>query len=378
VEDAFNQLAEFVTVAPAVQADLSTILASIDATTDPDHDRQKIDDAAVAVASFTQLVDAVVSAASGAGLVAAPARRGFVGTDGLDYAFVIEEGAVQLDSAEEALLVTLVGAPPAGMDAPQVLVDAADYECVPYQPAGNAESPDCGPPDRSCFVYRRRDVQPAEYLGAAAGQAIADRTVVLRRMDVLQRQDAWAAASISRNEELVRGRPSAPPFVYRTAEVRFANPLSPMLDVSDEIDIASIGSHDPVTRSLLDQLRTLFDALLAATAEPRLTFQVETTYTYSLNPQLTPVPLPVLMQAPLTVDVTAGGGLQSMLEDWAAAIALWFDSAQPSCGGALWFDLAIMSNLTERPMPLMRLRRLFLPIQYLAPPLSCRTRSAAP
>jgi hypothetical protein len=373
LEDAFDQLAEFVTVAPAVQVDLGTILASIDATTDHDHDRGKIDDAAVAVESFTQLVDAVVEAASGVGLAAAPARRGFAGTDGLDYAFTVEEGAVALDSDEEALLVTLVGEPPAGIGIPQVLVAPADYECVPYPPAGGAEAPDCAPPQRFCFVYRRWNVHPYQYLSAQDGQAIADRTVVLPGMDVLHRQDAWASASISRNEELVPGKPSAAPFVYRTAEVRFANPLCPTLDVSDPIAIATIDSpsHDPVTRSLLAQLQTLFEAVLAKNSQPQLTFQVEAMYAYSLNPQLSPVPLPVLMQAPLTVDV--GAGLQAMLADWAAAIELWFQSGRPTCGGVLWFDLTIMSNLTERPMPLLRLRQLYLPLEYVQPAVDCRT-----
>jgi hypothetical protein len=46
------------------------------------------------------------------------------------------------------------------------------------------------------------------------------------------------------------------------------------------------------------------------------------------------------------------------------------------CGGALRFDLTLMTNLTARPMPLLRLRDLRLPIEYVIDPKpSCRAES---
>lgn len=81
------------------------------------------------------------------------------------------------------------------------------------------------------------------YLTAADGQAIAQRTVVLGAMSVLQRQDAWATIQVKRNQVLA-GKPIADPFVYTTPKVRFAGPLFPTLDQDALIPLATI---DPPT-----------------------------------------------------------------------------------------------------------------------------------
>ncbi|MDH6129904.1 hypothetical protein [Kitasatospora sp. GP82] len=47
---------------------------------------------------------------------------------------------------------------------------------------------------------------------------------------------------------------------------------------------------------------------------------------------------------------------------WASAVTRWFDRIKPQDGGDLTLDLTVMSNLTRHPMPLLRLRGLYLPI----------------
>jgi hypothetical protein len=104
-----------------------------------------------------------------------------------------------------------------------------------------------------------------------------------------------------------------------------------------------------------------------------VTFQVETTYSYSVSPILSPVPLPLLMQAPLDVQVvgkTQPPSRDQMVADWSAAIGHWFTCHRPAgTEGTLRFDLTIMSNLTKQAMPLLRLRDLELPIAFITPPL---------
>jgi len=80
------------------------------------------------------------------------------------------------------------------------------------------------------------------------------------------------------------------------------------------------------------------------------------------------------MQAPLEVTLPEKGKdpveLQKMIADWEQAIELWFTTHLPDgLEGTLWFDLTIMSNLTAQPMPLLRLRKRYLPIGDLEPPL---------
>src|SRR5215472_19100908 len=100
----------------------------------------------------------------------------------------------------------------------------------------------------------------------------------------------------------------------------------------------------------------------------------QVSYEYSINSSVPPVPLPVFMQAPLEVTLPEKGKdpveLEKMIADWEQAIELWFTTHLPDgLEGTLWFDLTIMSNLTAQPMPLLRLRKLYLPIGDLEPPL---------
>lgn len=138
-----------------------------------------------------------------------------------------------------------------------------------------------------------------------------------------------------------------------------------------------------MSRPLDAHLGAFFAALLAENTQPTLTLQVEVTYEYRINAQLSAVQLPVIMQAPLAVQVLgpipagrstgdAPQPLAEMIDYWSRAIARWFTAYSPACGGTLRFDLTVMSDLTTEPMPLLRLRDLELPIQWVQnPPLSC-------
>ncbi|MCU9952106.1 LysM peptidoglycan-binding domain-containing protein [Burkholderia sp. BKH01] len=382
--DAFAQLAEFVTVFPEVNADLQTILAGIDATAEPVRDQQKIDEAAVALQSFIRLVGDLVQAAGGGdstggerdsagpGLRFAPEPRLLTGDPTLTYAFFVEEGSARVGDTEGALVVSLSGAVPDGMGRPVVDVNPAIYEAQEWMPTGGTS----GPVDRIYYVYKLKAGPGPDgaYLTAANGQTIPDRTVRLPALDILQRQDAWSTVRVERNRELVPGKPSADAFVYTTPEVRFANPLFPTNDADAEVDVSKVPTGKPVSRPLQAHLDALFADLLANNTQPQIVAQVEVTYEYALNAALERVVLPVLMQAPLTVNVagTGAGTLAGMTSDWAGAIDAWFSAYLPACGGTLWMDLTLMSNLTGQAMPLLRLRRLMLPIRQVEPPLPCR------
>ncbi|CAJ3254289.1 LysM domain-containing protein [Burkholderia pseudomallei] len=381
--DAFAQLAEFITVFPKVNADLQTILAGIDATVDPMTDQQKIDDASIALQSFIQLVDELVEAAGGntqgngerrggTGLTFQAPARLLTGDPSLTFAFYEEEGSAEVGDTEGALVVTLVGAVPAGMGQPVVEIDPALYDAQPWQPPGDTQKAG----DVFHYVYKRKAGPGPEgsYLSAANGQNIPGRTVRLPALDILQRQDAWSTVWVERNRELVPGKPSADAFVYTTPEVRFASPLYPTNDANAIIDVAAIPSGTPVKRSLQEHFDALFAYLLAGDTLPQIVAQVEVTYGYALNAALDKIVLPVLMQAPLTVDVagTGAGTIAKMTADWTAAIETWFSTYEPTGGGTLWMDLTLMSNLTGQPMPLLRMRRLMLSIAQVVPLLPCR------
>jgi hypothetical protein len=248
-----------------------------------------------------------------------------------------------------------------------VLIDPEHYDFEPYHEPHFG----CDQPDHFCFVYKNRAT--GRYLSDKDGQSVPDRQVVLPDLDILQRQDAWSTIYIKRNERLIETRRSAEPFIYQTPKVQFANALHPLIDSATPIPIADIAAG-PSRRSLLQNLQALFQALFADTETPTVVIQVEVSYEYAINAQIQSVMLPVLMQAPREVTLHAAQGasigLQQMIMDWQQAIELWFATSLPDgFQGVLWFDISIMSNLTEMPMPLLRLRRLYLPIEVIVPPL---------
>lgn len=352
--DAFPALAEFVTVFPDVRKDLVDKLARVDAKT---ADAALIADATAAIQSFNAMVDGVVTQARGGGLrVSAPNSR-VVGTAVEPYSFTVEESAETVD-AVEALVVTILGAPPAGIGSPSVTIDS--YTTKPLKAA----------PGTYSFYFVGDDGKPLE---AAKGQAIGPRTVVLPEMQVLQRQDAWSSVHLTRNEEL-GGKAIAAPFIYQTPEVRFAAPLRPVLRSSQPVDVATLGSPDgtPQRRPLTDHLTALFAALFKSFAGGEVTIQTQVSYAYAVNPALSPLSLPVLMLPPLSVSVDGGTEptLASLTADLSGAITQWFDAHQPvAAAGTLTFELTIMSNLTKTPMPLVDLDDVFLAIAYVEPPL---------
>jgi hypothetical protein len=378
-EDAFAQVAQFVSVFPAVATDLARSLATIDATTT---DPAVFLTAAFALQAFRTMVGWIADAAGPHGLTAKARPRRVTGEEKLAYAFTIVEGSGQVEDVGDALIVTLTGAPPDGIGAPSVLIEGYDTQLLPGSGEGTYR-----------FAFRR-DGPPPTYLVAAAGQAIPGRSIVLPGMDVLDRQDAHTSASIERNRFLAGNRESADAFIYGTGDVTFPNPLHPYVDRSDAVDIATIGSTTPVTRSLDDHLHALFAALLFDGVVPKadsLTFQVEATYAYPINPTLSadPVPLPVFMQPPLTValepepsDGLSGNGhidgddqpttLEQMRATWTQRLTEWFEETVPLESGSIALDLTIMTNLTATPMPLLHLRGLYLPVQYIDPPLKTR------
>ncbi len=364
--DLFAALAEFVTVYPHVRADLDTILAPIDATTPPDP--RRFGDASVALGSLVQLVTAVTAAAATPdGLALAPraadaactaAEAGGAApadTAATEYVFEVAEGATD----EGYLLVTVLSGTPTGGGAP--VVGIPGYEAVPYGP---------DEPDRHRYVYT--DVgDSGVYLSQADGQQIADRTLILPDLDVLQRQDAWASVWVTRNERIGDGPPLAAPFVYTTAHTRFAEPLAPTIHADAVIDIARVGPDGPY-RTLHAHLSALFDALFADVPESvsQALIGVETRYAYRLLPDGDPIELPVFFQPPRSIVISEPGAtLPKMIDYWSAVISEWQAQQSPATDGArLHFDLLIMSDLTGQSMPLLRLRNLELAITDIAGP----------
>jgi hypothetical protein len=351
--DLFGALAEFVTVFPEVDADLRGVLRQVDATTD---DPKLLAEAAAAFESFVELVGRVADhAEQGITGLARPLEE--VGA-GASYEFSVREGhtSVTAPNGEEidALLVEIDNEAPSWIGPPTVDIDG----WTPREHEGDDAY-------AYNYVYVDSDGVP---LSALEGQMIAKRQVVLPGMNVLKYQDAWAGVHVTRNQDLVVGKNTADSFVYYSPRVRFANSMRPKLDTSEPIDVGAIGS--PRRRSVTAHLTSLFQALLGEKGGPPVTVQLTAKYSHSINAQLEAVRLPVSLVPPTTVDpiiteLTDDGTrpLPDLLASAGSAIEQWLAhyAASPD-KGVVHMDLAFMSNLTSQPMPLLRLRGLYLSV----------------
>jgi LysM repeat protein len=354
--DLFDNLAEFVAVYPAVLADLDAYLVPIDVTTT---DPVTLNNANAALLSAANMIQWIADTAA-AGL--APPRARLAQPNAVPpFAFTLTQDGVPKTGPDgqvmTALRVTLkYAAPlPEGLGAPFVEIAPETYDCEPDGTSADGRS----------FVYKDRAT--GDYLTLDQGMAIPARALVLPDMNIIERQDAGTGIYLTRNEELVDGRRSAAPFIYQTPLVEFPAPLHPTLDSSTPVDLATIDAIDadhPVDRSLSCQLGVLYDTLFADAGTDTATLSLTAYYEYRMHPALSKVRLPVYLQPPTQVSLTEGGSgipLSELIARQASGCEDWLAKHGPSTTeGTLLFDLVVMSDLTARPMPSLRLRALFV------------------
>ena len=357
LEDASGELAEFVTVFPAVAAALATSLAGISATSTG----AQLAVGEVPLKAFVELVRRVVAKADGGAGLRMVRRLGQrISHEALPYAFDMQEGQATMDDGVEALVISLSAPAPDGM-VPCVELD--DCQTYPY-PDGE------GPGAAYAFYFKD---STGAIVTAAEGQQKPRRTLVLGGLNILQRQDAETVVELKRNVEPIKGRPSAEDFVYTTGPVSFSDKAHPTINQSELIDISTLPDH-PATHNTLplaQHLDNLLDALLLKNTQPTLYFQVNCSYDYPLAPGLSHVLLPVLLQPLTLVQVqdgppTATTTRAQLVANLAGGIRHWYQAYQPSSTDAAFqFDLTLFSNLTEHASPLLRLTCLSLPVQYV-------------
>ncbi len=356
IEDAFDELAEFITVYPdQVEPVLRNTLMKIDAqTTDP----AEFASAAIALSSVNAMVGRVIAAAAGNSLIMAPTGRVRTSNVAEPYLFSLREGSGTVADDPDVLVITIVGTPPAGIDNPSVEIPGYTTQTYPGTCHGDF-----------CFYFEDGDGKP---LSAAIGQGIGPRTVILPKMNILQRQDAETTVELKRNMDLVPDKHTAPEFIYTTGNVGFANPLFPLIEYDQELPVESVGPGGSRTGTLQQLLTEFFEVLLAQNTQDSLSFLMTCTYTYQANAMLEPTLIPVMMQPKQSIDVTqpqSGSGettLAEMIGAWSGSILKWFSDHQTSTqAGILHFDLTIFTNLTEQSMPMLRLNKMVLALKYV-------------
>lgn len=185
------------------------------------------------------------------------------------------------------------------------------------------------------------------------------RLLKIDGLNIVRHENALATARIVRNENLGLNAEVNPRFVYHTGTVKFPHPLTPMLDVDEEVPIDSSG---PAT--LRNHLTNLFNRLLSnqqpgSGNDRRMRIEVQFAFDSFVR-----IASPELLSPPMEVSVSDPApfinGLAAAIEEWQPQRD-WIDS------GFLVFDLMLYAQLSDADVPTLRLRNLTLQLQNIVP-----------
>ncbi|MGW8444249.1 hypothetical protein ACWGXJ_25390 [Paenibacillus sp. S33] len=201
-------------------------------------------------------------------------------------------------------------------------------------------------------------------LSGEAGLNIAKRTVTIPGLHVLKHQNARASVYIIRNEELVPGKPTAEPFIYRTDRNKFEKVLLPYLRRDIPIPMTEERGKKPLFEHLNDFFSTLFEQ--AGNKEnPRI--QLECFYSYELPNHLYSVKIPIFLLPEKEL------AFKQELPHVATAIQDYLTKeGLERRGGKFHFDLTILTpfdqDLSERSVPILKLSDIYLNLGQVALP----------
>jgi hypothetical protein len=195
-------------------------------------------------------------------------------------------------------------------------------------------------------------------------------------LDILTHQNVLGSVDIARNADLLPGRPTKAAFIYRLPDVRFTNPLVPLVTNQTRFDIGTLPAPDWLPAGvdpLAGRLATLFGALLDVNPSSDETkgryLRIAAAYEYVLaggsSPRAIETVVPVLMKPtflfnPKTQLIASGGFCDAL----AAGLKSWQHQNGIADGEGSWvFDVSVYTTLPgadiSRP-PLLELTNLRL------------------
>ncbi len=343
--DLFAALARFVTIWPAVEADLETFVRPLDgrATSAP----------AGAVSALSAL-ESVTGTLAAAYTAWAAAQQGplVAGTspEHVLYEFDLRLKAQKDGSARIDVVKRSLQPPDATVPLPRVKIEGYTEEAL-LPPAPGAQV---------SWTYTDEHGVPLEY-GKALG--IAGRTVELADLDVFALQDASASLRVVRNEDLVPGQQTRAEFVFTTPAVAFAQPVVPLLD------FASFPLAPDATRAPLGaDLDTFFSQLLAGAGGLEVQVKLQAAYAYRLVAELGELPETVLPIA-LLPPTPSRSVPPPFLDTVADAVRTWLARVEVTDPASrLTFGLEVFSGRdATQQMPLLVVRDLSVLRSHLVP-----------
>lgn len=350
----FDQLAAFTTLQEPIRKDLQQYVSCI--TPDMDQKSTNVRNGSAAVSSFITLVERIVE----------PGRNALFEHNDLwrnsdeifQYDFTVQEDDHPINGEEDILIVTITGAPPKDISWPAVLIEPQDYTIKIYKESQNA----------ICYYYVNN--KTGIPLGALEGQSSKKRVVRIPDLYLLKYQSVISKIQVKRNEQKIDESEVADCFIYQTGEIEFSSLLYPSNDVSEPVEMNFYEGKSTEVKDLKQHLLQFFTTLFKGELNQNVSIQIEGKYQYKMNEGMSYIDLPVFLQPPLDTKVKP---IEEMIEEWSTFLSQWYgqnvvnDSGKSTwnINGKLSFDLVFMSNLTDSPMQLFRIRDLFIYGKYI-------------
>jgi len=359
----FADLAQFNAVYTSIWQDITDSLVNITPETDVSDD--SFVNAQAALQAFAQVVQAAAN--SWADWVQ-PNPQVTTDNDATEVlSYIISETPQTAGDNDSALLITVA--------------------------AYDAQTPSSNFPWIDIEGYTRQEVSDGIYtyvsdddgspLSFADRATVSTRSVIFPERDIMSEQNAWAAVAIRRNEELITGKTTTEAFIYQTPLVRFNNPLIPLLDSRDTIDISALPNAQP-TDTLANYLANLFINLFEQAPAGIQGIKLEADYGYTLqdredgNEIMVPIAMVPFAEIQLPDDydvsacvddsnsVFAFDSSASFVCNLTNLLKNWLANRLPSrANGTFYFDISIFSTFNATQMPLFRMRDLFLRLDKL-------------
>jgi hypothetical protein len=211
-------------------------------------------------------------------------------------------------------------------------------------------SPELVPGKENTYAYKDAD---GRYLLYVNRNVNANRKVSMEQLDIMQIQNCWSGASITRNQFLIRKPdgnwlPTNPAFIYQTPWVRFYDKLLPLLNCNRLVNIATINSNKQ-KRSLQENIKALFTSLTVHVTEPQILIKFHTGYQYKMPGTTYDIQLPVLLltAAPVTTH-NNGADTAEMIAD---GMQRWYNAhLKENNQGQYNIDLTVFSPEDNRPV----------------------------
>lgn len=183
------------------------------------------------------------------------------------------------------------------------------------------------------------------------------RLLRIEGLNIVRHENAQAHARIVRNENFDLAGNVNPEFIYRTDLVSLPHPLTPRIDVEQDIPIDDAGSAP-----IRVHLGSLLDRILENQppgADDNRRFRIEVRFAFDT---VVRIPSPELLYPPLEVSVRNPA---PFIEELSAAIEAWLPTREPILQGYLIFDLMLFAELSDVDVPTLRLRNLTLQLSNI-------------